>query len=302
MKKPTMLRVLVTTALMAAFALAPWPTFGQSTAIAPSDEHLKVENGDIWIRNPGQPYAAVGPATVGNAVKALRKLYVNATFAVDPRVAELPLTDLVVRANEPITDLAALRTACGGRFNLGVEPNSLYTLQRNNSTDLDPSKKEDRNIECFNLTGYLGRIITPEDEKNQQTDEAKAQAKDKRAQQTREAVDQLKSIIADTIKDFDATIGEPHFQFYGQAQLLIVTGSHRAIEIAAKVIHALPGQPAFFGKSDESGNFRNNFSRDSQSLEQVQSGYSGGPIWIMPDTVNQTTTQVPPVGAIIRKE
>jgi hypothetical protein len=283
MKKPNMLRVLVTTVSVAACALAARPAHGQdapvkpasaaSSATVPSEEHLKVENNLIWFRVPGKPWKnLVGPATVGKAVEALRELYPDSSFAIDPRVAELPLTDLVIRGNEPMTDLRALRTACGGGFDLGGDP-SLQLLQHNSATEFNLSKKEDRNIECFNLTGYLGRIITPEDEKNPQTDEAKALDKDKRANQTQEAVAQLQSIIGDTIKDFDATIAEPRFRFYPQAQLLIVTGSQRGIEIAANVIRALPGQPTAWGYTVVGGDLRNN-SRDRQLLEQMQADQS----------------------------
>jgi hypothetical protein len=282
MKKPNMIRVLVTTVSMAVFALAPWPANGQATTInpapsfgatttAPHEEHLKVESGNIWIRQPGQDWVSTyGTPTVGHAVKALRTLYPDATFAVDPRVAELRFTDLIVRANDPKTDLQALCTACGGRFNLGGGPNSLYTLQYNSSTESTPTKKEDRDIECFNLTGYLERITKPQDVKQQQqTDQAKEQAQDLRQQQTHEAIDELQTIIGKTINDFDDTIAPPHFQFYPQAQLLIVTGSRRAIEVAAKVIHALPGQQGFFGNAAGGGDlFRNNFSPDSQVMWQ----------------------------------
>jgi hypothetical protein len=234
------------------------------------EEHLKVESGSIFIRLPGHIWDRVGEAKVGTAVKALRALYPDATFAVDPRVAELPLTDIVIRANELKTDLWALRTACGGGFDIGGDE-SLHLLQHNKSTEFNASKREDRNIECFNLTGYLGRIVPPEDSKQkEQTDEAKRRAKDERLQQTDVAMDQLQVIIKSTIADFDGTISPPHFQFYPQAQLLIVTGSQRAIEVAAKVIHALPGQEkAFFGNAYNSGGFH-----DQQLIQQLQGNFS----------------------------
>jgi len=259
MKKPNMLRVFVTTASMAAFVLAPWPAHGQEASVEPPHakekaagplvEHLKVEHGAVFFRWPGKAWNnGDTPATVGTAVKALRALYPDDTFAVDPRVAELPLTDLVIRANEPDTDLWALRTACGGGFDLGGAP-SLHLLQHNKYTEFNASKREVRNIECFNLTGYFGRIISPEDpKKQQQTDQAKDQAKDERQRHTDEAIDKLQDIIKNTIADFDPTIAPPHFQFYPQAQLLIVTRSQRAIEVAAKVIHALPGQQSPVGR------------------------------------------------------
>jgi hypothetical protein len=259
MKKPDMPRVLMTTALTTAFALASWTAHGQAATInsrqaigipdsenAPPEEHLKVENGFIWARQPGEAWVREGEATIGNAVKALRGIYPQITFAVDPRVATLPVTDLLIRANEAKTDLDALRTACGSRFDLGGgemdvsgQPNSLYALVYNSATEANPAKREDRNIECFNLTGYLERIAKHEDNK-------KGEQPEKPVDQ---AVDQLQQIIKSTIADFDSTINPPHFQFYAQAQLLIVTGSRRGIEVAGKVIRALPGQQIFDEKA-----------------------------------------------------
>jgi len=261
MKKPYMHRVLLTTVLIVTFVLASRSAHDQAKPVnpaallgagaAPPEEHLKVENGSIWVRQPGESWVRGGDATVGNAVKALRSVYPEITFAVDPRVAAVPVTDLLIRANQPNTDLEALRTACGGRFDLSGglidpsgQPSSLYQLVDNNLTEQNSSKKEDRNIECFNLTGYLERRFKANDVRP--------------AQQAGEAlrmVDQLKEIINQTISDFDGDIKMPQFQFYDSAQLLIVTGSNRAIAIAAKVIRALPGEEGLFGNLYDGGNF-----------------------------------------------
>jgi hypothetical protein len=224
---------------------------------APREEHLKVEQGAIFFRLPGKAWNnGISPANVGNAVKALRALYPDATFAVDPRVAELPLTDLVIRANELNTDLWALRTACGGGFDLGGD-GSLHLLQHNKSTEFNASKSGDRKIECFNLTGYLERMKKSEE--------------NKREPQTEKAIAELQSIIENTIKDFDDTIAAPHFRFHPQAQLLIVTGSQRAIEVAARVIHALPGQQSLFGYMFDHGEPSN-----QQSWQEGQGNFGAG--------------------------
>jgi hypothetical protein len=253
MKKPNMLRVLLTTVLMLALVAAPWSACGQAKpAAAPPEEHLKVEQGSIWVRQPGEAWVRSGDATVGNAVKALRGVYPEITFAVDPRVAAVPVTDLLIRANQPSTDLEALRTACGGRFDLGDSPidpsgqqSSLYQLVYNNATVLDPSKKEDRDIECFSLNGYLDWRFKDQETKHEQQE-----------QEAMKSINLLQSMIMQTISDFDGDIKMPHFQFYPEAQLLIVTGSDRAIEIASKVIHALPGEERLFGNGYDGGKFR----------------------------------------------
>jgi hypothetical protein len=253
MKKPNMIRVLVTTIVsMAAFALAPWSAHGQQAPVevvreanAPLVEHLKVEDGIVWSKR-GAAWINHDSATVGNAVKALHDLYPNATFAVDPRVAVVPLTDVMIRADDPMTDLQALRTSCSGRFDLHYQQKGLFTLEYNNSTEESPSKSNDRAIECFNLTGYLQEAKALD----------KAEANTNGApfggagfgaakSHTSESVARLQDIIQQSITAFDASIIQPHFQFYADAQMFIVIGSHRAIEVAAEVIHALPGQQSY---------------------------------------------------------
>jgi hypothetical protein len=239
-----MIKIFFTMASIASWAFVPEPGFGQQAQPAavvglkaPREEHLKIEEGVIWIKKPGENWVNTHDApTVGNASKALRLLYPDDMFAVDPLVAEVPISDLIIRANDARTDLEALRTACSGKFTFGEGPNSLYTLNADSRAMADLSKSEDHSIQCFNLSGYLERTAKLHPLKDQ--DQARAQ--------TQETVADLKQIIASTINDFDSTIVAPRFQFYAQAQLLIVTGSHRAIDVAAKVIRALPGQQNFW--------------------------------------------------------
>jgi len=253
MKKPNMFRILLTTVSMAAFAPGPWPVCGQQAPVeavreanAPIVEHLKVQDGQIFKRQPGPGanWVDCGIANVGNAIMALRDLYPSATFAADPQVAEVRLTDVVVRADDPMTDLEALRTCCGGKFNLNYQQRGLFTLEANNLTEHNSSAAAERKIDCFNLTGYLQR------EKALGTDETNTNNgmpgfPNPLAMKQSEAVARLQDIIEQTIEDFDPTARRDlHFRFYGEAHLLIVIGSNRALEVAAKVIDALPGQQA----------------------------------------------------------
>jgi len=257
----------MTTVSLVACALASPAAHGQGTlvlaspvgalATTPLDEHLKVQDGAIFVKLPGQSEWDRGsaPATVGHAVKVLRAIYPNATFAIDPRVLDVPVTDVIVRANDPITDLEALQTSCGGRFSIGhvlninggPEHNPLYKIEYNEVTGKKTSAEEDRKIECFNLTGYLQRVKA-HDENEANPNKASGGGfgvggggtPGFRAEQ---AVARLQDIIQKSISDFDPSISQPHFQFYGDAQLLIVVGPQQAMEVAAKVIHALPSQP-----------------------------------------------------------
>ena len=269
-----MYRIFVTMVSMAAFALASLPARGQAQAIQavpggnePLVEHLKVQDGIVFKRLPGASTNGVdcGPAKLGNAVKVLRELYPKATFAMDPRVAAVPLADVMVRADDPTTDLEALRTTCGGRFEFRYQQKGLFTLEYTKYTDLNPSTGEDRSIECFNLTGYLER------EKAKSADGAnknKGQGGGTTAMSGEligQVVGGLQEIIQKSIADFDPSIGQPHFQFYPDAQLLIVIGPERAIDVAAKVIHALPGQRTYWGEPNGGGNYFRR-QRDNQEL------------------------------------
>jgi hypothetical protein len=247
MKQHNMFGVLVTTASLAAFALAARPACGQTAEeIANLDtysEHLKVERDSIVTREQGKRWTNPLPATVGNAVKRLRELYPDATFAVDPQVVAEPLTDLIVRSTDPAVDLSALRTACGGKFDvIHNGTNSLYALEPNNNTFReDSSKREDRRVECFNLGGYLAHDIALDHIEEKQAHPGGF------ISHTGTALDKLQMIILGTLADLDPSQKQPHIQFYAEAQLLVVIGSQQAIDVAAKVIHALPGQPALAG-------------------------------------------------------
>jgi hypothetical protein len=281
MKKLNMPRVILTTVLVSAFALGPLLAFGQKavseSALAPAPivEHLKIENGEIWTREPGQAMVNTHQAsTLGNAIKALQKIYPDDTFAVDPRTMDVSLADVIIRANDAGTDLEALRTASGGKFDFnaklaqspatGGAASTLYTIRPNNTTDSN-SEAEERVVECFSLTGYIQHAISTTDPKDPSGRKA---APDK-------ALGELQEIITSTILDFDSSIKQPKFRFYSDAQLFIVTGSPRAIDIAAKVISALPGQQGASWDSNWGRNIRN--SRLPQQMGVAPGGLQPKP-------------------------
>jgi hypothetical protein len=267
MKKPTTFRTLVTTTLMAALALVPWHVDGQQApgatategaqATAPLVEHLKVEDDTVFVKLPGRDWAdGLKPAIVGNAVKQLRRIYPEATFAVDPRVLDVPVSDLIVRANNPMTDLAALRASSGGRFDLHAEPNGLYTLAYNNATEFNTRPSADRQIECFNLTGYLrSEMVIDKAGAKKSGGQAGTSEADALARIRDSAIVQLREMIEESIHDFDPLITMPQVRFYPDAEMLIVIGPERAIDIAAKVIHALPGQQNYTSDGRSGGNY-----------------------------------------------
>jgi hypothetical protein len=246
MKTHNMFGVLVTTVSITILALAAWPARGQNVKeIAKLDsfsEHLRVEGGMVWSRKPGQPWDNPQEATVGNAVKKLGELYPDATFAVDPQVAVVAVTDLVVRSQDPKIDLQALAAACGGKFDFRQNGTpTLFILEPNNRTfSRAPSKTEDRSLECFNLTGYLLPMIAQD---NSAPSGAVAGPVSSESH-TQKAVAQLQEIIQKSITDLDPSMKQPHFKFYSEGQLLVVIGPQQALEVAEIIIRALPGQQA----------------------------------------------------------
>jgi hypothetical protein len=231
----------------------------------------KVAEGSIWIMRPGQKWDHFGDSTVGTAVKALTELYPAATFAVNPRVAEMPVGDLITRADDPLSDLKALHAACGNAFEIQPGMKGLFLLEPNSSTLAAPTPKpEDRTVECFNLTGYLGRIT--------------AHDSVERAKQTDAAINQLQEIIQVTIGSFDESLSRNlAFHFYPQAQLFIVTGPQRATDVARKVINALPGQQSITDNNSGRGHVVNSLtrlpdpaSRQETPMEQELTPAKGG--------------------------
>ena len=288
MKKPNMVRVLLTTTSLAIFALASSPALGQQTpAAAPPGgalatpqltEHLKVENGGVWVKS-GAGWLQRGADNMSGAVKALREIYPNATFAIDPKVADVLVTDLIIRADDPMTDLAALCTSSGGRFSIVHQSslNPLYSIVPNNATDVKPPTGEDRQIECFNLTRYLEREgVLGKDETNANKGQgAGIGAMFGGTTPAAQAVARLQEIIQKSIGDFDPSISQPHFQFYADAQMLIVIGPERAIDVAGKVIQALPGQENWRGNFSGSGTFREDGRRENRILMQQMNAAAG---------------------------
>ena len=191
-------------------------------------EHLKVERSGVFERLPNEDWKQVGPATVGSAIKALEDIYPQATIAMDPKLADVPLADLKVRASDPAGDLEALRAACGSQFELDASRRgmSLFTLTANGFFErAQAAAARTRQIQVCSLAGYLEQ--RPKDTKEDS------------------AVDQLQQVINETIGDLDGTIPQPKFRFHADAKLLVVIGTPQAIDVAAKVINALPGQQGF---------------------------------------------------------
>jgi hypothetical protein len=182
-------------------------------------------------------------ASLGNITDLLRETCPGVNFALAPEVGAMVITDLKLRAAEVEDTLEALRVASGSRFRwipsrqggtidpttgmplAGLparSPNSgLYILE---SVDTAAPK---RAVEVFNLKSYL-----------QQEGCGNQEEIDK-------ALQQLKEVIADTfaaVQDQNAAeTTAPTFRFHNGANLLVVIGDQASLDVARKVLTALPG-------------------------------------------------------------
>lgn len=182
-------------------------------------------------------------ASLANITDLLRETCPGVNFALAPEVGAMVVTDLKLRAAEVEDTLEALRVASGSRFRWvpsrqgsTVDPTTgmpapgepprtqnsgLYILE---SVDTAPPK---RAVEVFNLSNYL-----------QQEGHGNQEEVDK-------ALQQLKEVIADTLvavqEQNAAAPTLPTFRFHNGANLLVVIGDQASLDVARKVLTALPG-------------------------------------------------------------
>ena len=192
-------------------------------------------------------------ATLGNVVDALRDQYTEANLVLAPGLAKLKVADLKLRAGRLLDELEGLRVATGGKFEVqapaspvstvdpttglpreGAKPNvGLFVLR-----DLRQAGPRERVVEAFNIGPYLEWLgfewLRKHPNPNAQQ---KHDSED-------EALREIEEIIESTITDFSADSGEvqkPTWQYHRGATLLVVIGNLDSVEIARKIVNALPG-------------------------------------------------------------
>ena len=244
---------------VAALCLAPVLYAQSKPAVGKTPYALEIVDGKFIHKGKEQP------ATLVNVVDALREMFPEFNIAMVPDLAHVKVMDLKFRpadggstALEEV--LTALRVATGNRFawrtgaastnqsfldpNTGWAPSiaggspdltRLYMLSLSMDESAPQSK---RAVEVFNLHGYLEQLGPNSDvERN---------------------LEQLKEMIAKALvalnPDGSGGSDEPELQFHPGANLLIVIGSPEAVELARKIVTALPyyggpgtGYPAFPG-------------------------------------------------------
>jgi hypothetical protein len=177
-------------------------------------------------------------------VDLLRERHDGANIVLSPGLPRIRIMNLKLRATSLQQELEALRVASGNKF---VWNDNFNSPVLDPTTGLPVARKDDktplfilsenpaamaglgRQVEVFNLTDYFNSFGD--------TDE------DSRAKRVDESLQQIENIVTQTLRtveeDLYPVIG---FQFHRGANLLVVSGSPDALEVARKVVSALGPQ------------------------------------------------------------
>jgi hypothetical protein len=230
-------------------------------AASPARAQIQAEDWNMTIQGSKlkQGTNQAVPATLNNAVAALRRLYPDENIVLEPGVGQITIGDVVLHCTEPGNDLEAFSIASGRAFILEkhlseVEPRGYSPFDRGVPTNIllvlkankpPPDAKTDKKVAAFNLSDYFAFKHV-----GMTTDNAKNQA------EIAGHLNRLENIVLDTViashSDGDTT--HPEMRFYPDANLLIVIGSEDDLQAARVVIGALPGMGG--GRSSFQQNFR----------------------------------------------
>ena len=269
--------------LIAAFALlaAPAPGAEKKPPESAKPSHAPALSSDYDISIVDGVFVWEGQKlepTLGNLIDALRERYSEANIALAPGLAKLKISDLKLRTGRLTDELEAIRVASGGKFawlcpgspepNMPVGPlamdprtglprpapdanTGLFILR-----DPAPTEENERVVEAFNIGPYL-EWVTGRTNPAQETLMSHKDPKAQHDAEVPEDVDKLNLMIRETIATlkqgkFNDT-DQPSFQFHRGANLLVVIGTREAVDVARKVVSALPGQAFLGGRAPGSG-------------------------------------------------
>jgi hypothetical protein len=210
-------------------------------ASAPHTWELDIAGG-VLRRQDGK----TAPATLATVIGYLRDIW-PANVVLAPGVGEVRVSDLKLSSFQWETALEALRVASGEAFTWTRRPDGaggprsidpttgqpvspassesdLYVLTPD---PVGPAARSRRVVEVFNLSGYL----------HGQT-----------AERVSDNLSQIQRIVIDTIEQLHegapAPVSRPHFQYHAGSSLLVVIGRPEEVEVARKVVLALPDASA----------------------------------------------------------
>jgi hypothetical protein len=185
-------------------------------------------------------------ATLGNVIDALREQYTEANIVLSPGLGKLIVGDLKLRAGHLAEELEAVRVASGEKFEIRfpVDTGSPKYMNPTTGLPMEPSNaglfvlreaprppEAQRLVEAFNIGPYLeslSRHASPE----------------KKATPEQEGLNEIETMIEQTVADFkggNAAADQLKWQYHRGATLLVVIGTPESVEIARKIVNALPG-------------------------------------------------------------
>lgn len=160
------------------------------------------------------------PATIGNVVEFLQARNPNLDVIFSPGVAEVVIRDLKLRTQETGLVFEALTVATGNAVHAARigHDGRIWGL----TGQAAAKAGSDRQVEVFNLGGFLKHL--------------RERDQNRREPDTSQIADMINETAAATKQE------PPVIRFHPGANLLIVVGTSEAIEVARKVVGALPGQ------------------------------------------------------------
>jgi hypothetical protein len=193
--------------------------------VAPLKKHVDVKA--LW----GEGAVQSVPATVHNILKYLRGADRDLNVIAGPEAGEVEIKELKLRSADIASLMESLGYATGGAiravsFGSGTKS---WILMASRTT-----QPVERTVEVFNVSGFIRHL----------TD--KAPKPEEQEQIVHQGLNQVKEIIEHTfvglIRGKRGASEAPEYQFHAGTSLLVVTGSPQAIDVARKVVNALPGQ------------------------------------------------------------
>jgi hypothetical protein len=153
------------------------------------------------------------PANIGWLAQELRDKGWNVILS--PEIEGIPIAELKLK-NAGVNLVAeAITIATGGSVRA--------TVRQEDTLFLVGGKKSGRQLEAFNMSGYLAQIPPEKQE---------------------QALNTLENIVLNSLLTLQEgqLAQQPGFRFYSDAKILVVIGTPEALEVTRKIVQALPGQ------------------------------------------------------------
>lgn len=185
-------------------------------------------------------------ATLENVVDLLRARHPEANIIVAPEVPPISIENLKIRATDLQMELEAVQVASGGRFNVrgrGSKDNPLYVLEAAPGTS-----RERLQIEAYSLAGYFASLPkTDNHDENEALIDQKIEELDRMVHET---VEIYRSIDDKMYGHSGSRKTGLNMRFHRGANLVILIGDPESVQIASKVITALPNAQRAGGSGD----------------------------------------------------